>query len=294
MLKVQYSNFKNLIKIVTKSYFLFFIFALLLVSCGPKGSYGVKSFFFDGVPNPLLEDGAVAIDSVSLGLLDSVALAKIVVKKPAFVIHKPYLEKKCNDCHSSRMGKLKTPLNELCLTCHDNFDSSYSEVHGPVASGNCAQCHSPHKSKLKGLLLIEGNDLCFNCHDERKIVNYQIHKAIEDKGCTNCHNPHGGATEYLLQKNACFECHTNFEEKYTNLHGPVGAGGLCATCHESHSSPKESLLKLAGNELCLNCHNQYDIYALQTHVTSKKQNCTTCHNPHGSNEHYLLTKAPVE
>jgi len=46
--------------------------------------------------------------------------------------------------------------------------------------------------------------------------------------------------------------------------------------------------------LCLNCHNQYDIYALQTHVTSKKQNCTTCHNPHGSNEHYLLTKAPVE
>lgn len=291
MLKVQYSNFKDLIKIVTKSYLKIFIFALLLVSCGPKGSYGVKSFFFDGVPNPFLVDGAVAIDSVSLGLLDSLQLGKIAVKKPEFVIHQPYLEKKCNDCHSSNnMGKLKTPLNVLCLNCHDNFDRTYSALHGPVASGNCTQCHNPHKSKIKGLLLEEGNLLCFKCHDEPAIVSSKIHKTIGDKSCVSCHNPHGGANKGLLQDNACYECHEKFEATYTFMHGPVGAGGLCVSCHESHDSTKPSLLKLAGNELCLNCHNKADIYITQTHLTSKKQSCTHCHNPHGSNQPMLLTK----
>lgn len=248
----------------------------------------------DGVPNPFEEVQEAKIDTLAT-LQDYIVNLTPIIREPKIFVHQPYKEKECNDCHNpNSIGKLNAPLKELCFNCHDNFNNIYPMLHGPVASANCTKCHNPHKSKIKGLLLEEGNDLCFNCHDEQKIVRYPIHKTIEDASCTDCHNPHGGATNYLLQKNACYECHENFEDNYTNLHGPVAAGGLCTTCHESHSSTKPNLLKFAGKELCLNCHLSTDIYKSIEHNTTKKQNCTNCHNPHGSNEHYLLTKTVAE
>lgn len=283
-----------MIKFVSKSFLIFIVFTILIFSCAPNKVYNLKKFFFDGVPAPIVAN-VEAKDTISLGLLDSLERSKIIINKPEFVIHKPYLEKKCNDCHyAGSMGKLKTPLKDLCYTCHTNFNTAYSSLHGPVASGNCTQCHNPHRSKLNSLLLEEGNQLCFKCHDKLDIDSSKIHKTIGDKSCVTCHNPHGGANKGLLQDNACYECHEKFEATYTYMHGPVGAGGLCVACHESHDSTKPSLLKLTANELCLNCHNKADIYRTQTHLTSKKQSCTHCHNPHGSNQPMLLAKKSSE
>ena len=81
----------------------------------------------------------------------------------------------------------------------------------------------------------------------------------------------------------------NFEKKFTNLHGPVGAG-LCSACHENHTSKEPHLLKNKGKDLCFNCHLPKDVYANKAHKATEKQNCTSCHNPHGSQFPNLLTK----
>jgi len=267
----------------------------LILACSPKINYGVKSFFLDGVPNPMEEVEVIQIDTIGTFLQDSYSTLTQILKEPEFQKHLPYQERKCNDCHNPKgMGKLNTPLKELCFNCHTNFNNTYTAVHGPVASGNCTQCHDPHKSKIKGLLLNEGQDLCFNCHDQNKVVGYKIHESIEDTNCTNCHNPHGGQNKFLLQPKACYECHDNFEEKYKYMHGPVGAGGLCTTCHESHAAKQPNLLKTTGNQLCLECHIKSDIDENKAHVNTKKQSCTSCHNPHGSSQPMLLTKIPLE
>jgi len=166
-----------------------------LVSC--RGSHKVLSTFFDGVPEPQAEQ-ALKTDSL---LVDSsgVLMASAVPKKPVIVIHSPYQDKACDDCHTASRGNaLSEPQPDLCYTCHDDFRESFKALHGPAAAGFCTECHNPHLSRNEKLLVRTGQPLCLYCHESTDVFKNENHEGIDDMNCTDCHDPHGGEDRFLL------------------------------------------------------------------------------------------------
>ncbi len=264
-------------------YVLFIAVISLFWACSPKFSHDVKSFLFDGVPDPYKVEISAINDSLKLDSTSIKGVFSNPIVRNEFNLHPPYKKRECENCHDrGSMSKSKLPLPELCYQCHDDFKKSYQVLHGPVASGSCTQCHNPHQSKLKNLLLKNGQELCFTCHDNKKITNNKIHEKIEKTDCTTCHNPHGGVNTYSLKAESCYQCHDNFKKEYKFLHAPV-ASNNCSECHASHKAKTPKLLLRLDNEVCINCHNSKEIYATEYHQKIKKENCTECHNPHGGN-----------
>jgi predicted CXXCH cytochrome family protein len=261
-----------------------FLGLLLLTACTTTSSYKVQSFFFDGVPNP---NGQITTQS-GTELIEAVNDSTILFKA-ANVVHPPYKEKACAECHSKEyMGRPKMEQPQLCYQCHDDFGKTNAFLHGPVESGFCTQCHQPHKATIETLLLRNGQDLCLKCHIKDKIVSNRVHTNIETKSCMACHDPHGGASSTYLNKNSCFTCHDDFTANKQFVHGPVAAGP-CTTCHASHKSTSVNLLVNTGSALCLNCHNEADVFATAHHRNEKESSCVSCHNPHSSDNKYFLT-----
>ena len=266
---------------------------LFIISCSPRKSYEIKSFLFDGVPNPEVQNQPV--DSVSTNLLEleteldsTTVMAKVELLKGS--VHKPYSERKCNDCHSSKsMGKLKIEISNLCTSCHTDI-KRYTYEHGPVESNYCTSCHDPHKSDNKHLLKFENENLCSHCHSVEKLKNYTIHSEIDDNNCTSCHNAHGGMNEYFLKTETCYNCHTNYNDEFKYLHGPVESSNYCNQCHDNHKSKNEYKLLNINDNICLSCHLESDVRNSTVHTSNSIEKCTECHNPHGSNIKYLLRK----
>lgn len=273
------------------NYLLLIICSSLFLTCSPKLSYNIRSFLFDGVPDPSKVSLKVINDSIRLN--DSVFANKIrkstIVNE--FIVHEPVKDRQCINCHdreSMGLGETKLPLPDLCYGCHKNFTEPYNTLHGPVASGACTQCHDPHKSKLKKLLKRKGQKLCFTCHTKTLVLENKIHKDIEDTDCIKCHNPHGGSNKFNLRAKSCYNCHDNFEKKFTFLHGPV-ASDNCIQCHDSHATKKPKLLIKTGQKLCYSCHNSTDISQNEFHKKIGNKDCITCHSPHGGrNKTFLL------
>lgn len=108
-------------------------------------------------------------------------------------------ETDCIDCHNPHSGDNNFMLEtESCNMCHESLVDKYKVIHGPVASGNCYQCHVSHKTGTEKLLLLSGHLLCFNCHNAGQILTGETHEGIEDSDCTDCHNPHGGEDRFMF------------------------------------------------------------------------------------------------
>jgi len=260
----------------------------LFYACSASSTYKLRSFIFDGVPDPN-ENLVTELDSLNT-VTDSLDIANVVPVKPEMYVHPPYENRGCSNCHDKRdMAKPKLPVPDLCFECHEAPSSEHSFLHGPVDSGNCTTCHNPHRSKIEKLLRHEGNDLCLNCHEEALVLKNPIHSKIEDNNCTQCHNPHGGNDRFVLQKDACFSCHESSLVDKKFVHGPV-ASGQCNLCHDNHESTANKLLLTQGDALCLNCHNTKDLYQGEIHKSTTDQTCISCHNPHASNAPYLTHK----
>ncbi len=176
---------------------LLFLAVAFIFSCSPKSDYKTLSFFFDGVPDPDKQDSIAQADSIRLAERQELTFTKVV--KTEFVLHPPYQEKECENCHDKgQMGKLLEPLPGLCYQCHESFGDQYKVVHGPVDAGFCIKCHSPHMSKNDFMLLRTGQDLCLDCHMAKDVFKNEVHADIEDANCTECHNPHGGDDRFMF------------------------------------------------------------------------------------------------
>jgi predicted CXXCH cytochrome family protein len=179
------------------SYLIYYISVIIIViffGCSVEQTHNTLTFFFDGVP-PLYKL-LVKTDSVS----NSAVAAKVAArKKPDMYFHKPYLERKCEQCHTPDRH-LIMPQPALCYQCHTNFTETYKYVHGPVASGNCTKCHNQHNSQYPKLLSREGQQVCLYCHSTSLVFNNKYHRKIEDAECTLCHNPHGGKTRFMIKE----------------------------------------------------------------------------------------------
>lgn len=276
-----------------KKYFFTFLFFIVTISiffveCTPEKKFKILSVFFDGVPDPNKKKEVEVETTQDWGVI---AKRTDVNSKPDFYEHPPFAEEKCRSCHAEGFSNaLIKPPAELCYTCHEDFNSKYQMLHGPVASGNCLMCHGHHKAKFEKILEREGQQLCLFCHNSEDILKNKKHATIGTKNCTECHNPHGGDNRGMLKPETCYKCHDDFNNKYNFLHGPVSSGN-CTACHGSHSSETPKLLVREKQQLCLFCHNIEQVFNNIAHKKVKKNNCTECHNPHGGEDRSILLES---
>lgn len=179
---------------------------LLISGCDSVSRHKVLSTVFDGVPT--LPEPVALCDEYYLQRraaeeagrqVGADGLAAEVSQRSS---HKPYAEKKCSDCHTSDKSVsdgLLLPKRELCLHCHVNFVTG-SNVHGPVAVGDCLACHLPHSSGYPSLLKESPDKICASCHQEQRLA-LAMHERFVNKGigCGECHDPHSGNARYFLK-----------------------------------------------------------------------------------------------
>jgi predicted CXXCH cytochrome family protein len=190
---MQKNNNNNLV------YFLSIFIVVLYFGCTVQQTHQVLLFFFDGVDKNVNLTGALSKDSLAKisGAKRDALLKK---NRPDLCVHKPYKEKKCDNCHTPDK-RLLMPMPNLCFKCHKNFSEQYEVVHGPVASGGCMNCHNQHSSKYDKLLIRQGQQICLYCHTNTMVFANKVHHDIEDAECTMCHSPHGGKGRTMLKEN---------------------------------------------------------------------------------------------
>jgi len=165
---------------------------LILATCSPQKRMELLSFFFDGVPRTEKDTIQQQADSIQYLANGTDSLLNLAPAVPSMFYHKPYLEKKCMDCHDKNaVADLLKPEPDLCYTCHDDYSKKFKTLHGPVDAGFCTVCHLPHMSSNKGLLSAPGNEHCFPCHITYEVKQPPDHVEIGTKLCVTCHDPHG-------------------------------------------------------------------------------------------------------
>jgi DmsE family decaheme c-type cytochrome len=104
--------------------------------------------------------------------------------------HHPIREGKmsCLDCHDPHGGSSGNGLklsngNQLCLTCHAEYQGPFTFQHAPV-NESCLKCHSVHGSPNQNMLSVSQPALCLQCHSAH---HNGASLPLVDR-CTNCHN----------------------------------------------------------------------------------------------------------
>ena len=197
---------------------------LMLAGCTtPEQRHKVLTFFFTGVPDPLVAPEGVDASKMSPEELHQAILkarARANFKPPGTYAHAPAVSNQCEFCHQMGSDKggvgarkigpeMVAPVEKLCIGCHDDKGRDYAESlgmvsHKPVGDGMCVLCHEPHHAKQRYMLRGESRQkLCLICHTGK-------HAPIPPPGphawifglkieCTECHNPHFGKTSRMFR-----------------------------------------------------------------------------------------------
>lgn len=175
---------------------------VVICGCDQITRYKITSTIFDGVPRlPPAEEYCQDYHEKKITEeQDSVNLAGNSLKEGKGSRHKPFAEKKCDDCHDrSKDSGLIQPKEKLCFVCHPKIIAGVM-AHGPAAVGACLECHEPHSGPFPALLKTDKKDLCSVCHKETRIAK-GMHDRLKDNGmeCLDCHDPHSGSNAYFLK-----------------------------------------------------------------------------------------------
>jgi predicted CXXCH cytochrome family protein len=205
------------------------------------------------------------------------------------VQHKPFAERKCSECHTSKEVSKELPEKaktaEICLGCHKTIDQDkdnqpYAVRHKPFEKKECVKCHETHASTYPKLTREDGHILCYTCHkskekDEAGEFYFSIHQPINTGDCLKCHYPHGSKYKSILKEDGkalCFTCHDNFLQKGGKMQKKA-KGGLAAGKMKAGEGAAIPLYKTI-------------------HKPIKEKGCTACHNPHSADDKKLLTSDP--
>ena len=150
----------------------------------------------------------------------------------------------CTNCHTimkavSRRNQLKTAWQpDTCFQCHkDRRAQMFESAHMPMRPSEgkvvCSDCHNPHGSFTKDLLVGDSiNDTCYKCHAEKRGPFLFEHEPVREN-CLNCHDPHGSIHQYMLKvarPRLCMECHS-LMNVISGVHSDISAGQSCQNCH---------------------------------------------------------------
>ncbi|MCK6448245.1 MAG: cytochrome c3 family protein [Planctomycetes bacterium] len=214
---------------------------------------------------------------------------------------------RCEDCHDKHglvgVLKLKTPEQELCLSCHKddaNFAASQTGgaalAHGGDPKLACTSCHDAHASSHPKLGLSAGTDLCFRCHDRGEYEAGNVHAPVKD-GCLVCHDAHPNGREADLKApvpELCAGCHDASKPEFKSAHSDYDlARSNCNSCHAPHHATEKGLLRRVAHEpmkeaSCDMCHvapedvpapsaDAKDALATLPLVAPKDKLCSVCH-----------------
>jgi len=208
---------------------------------------------------------------------------------------------------------------EQCAQCHTEVNKNYRRSQHSVRDVECEQCHgagSLHleaggytkesKDKIisfKDRTPEQANGACLSCHAKSDHVRNWFSSAhqAQDLKCTDCHTIHAEATgdrgeqraleSRRMQNDKCLQCHRK-QEAQADLpyHHPIREGKMtCVDCHDPHGGSAGNNLNVAsGNELCFQCHAEYEGPFSYQHAPVT-ESCMKCHSPHGSPNQNLLT-----
>ncbi|MCK4798916.1 MAG: hypothetical protein KAT05_16190 [Spirochaetes bacterium] len=220
-------------------------------------------------------------------------------------IHSP-VEDDCATCHeqvktlhpqnAGNEFKLIDSEPDLCYECHDKPEKM-KNVHDPFGEGECSACHTPHSSRIRGLL--QSNTVCLECHEIKQ--DKFNHGPVVSRQCNACHSPHQSDNNAYLIKNSpdlCFFCHDMKEQELVveSIHAVFDED--CLNCHLPHSAPFTPLLHTDVPLLCFDCHEIVESTVgnkNNVHGPFKNEGkCFRCHTPHTSHHEYLLKKREQE
>lgn len=205
--------------------------AVVLASgCAAETRHKVLTFFFTGVPAPGEEPAKGKEAEIPAATTQARQRARReFFVEPPFFAHGPYGAGQCEKCHAVTASKpfrteaaeaskaaaaperrsigprLAVPLRELCTTCHAEKAYLVAQakglwMHGPVATGWCVTCHSPHRAMRPYMLLGKNNvELCTGCHRKPDLLLTAAHQKEPEADCLSCHNPHEGKNSFLLK-----------------------------------------------------------------------------------------------
>jgi predicted CXXCH cytochrome family protein len=192
----------------------------------------------------------------------------------------------CLNCHSPHEGTTAALLNDqplqTCLTCHSKetlrkdgskiasvaaLADPKQQLHAPVASGNCRECHDVHGGSRMNLLTKplstlfyqppdpQAQALCFSCHDAQMLEAKTTMSVTRFRnGQTNLHYLHITAQGDSARN--CRVCHATHSSEHARQMRPAvpfgqwevpirfqatDTGGSCgAGCHRATSYDRES------------------------------------------------------
>jgi len=180
--------------------------------------------------------------------------------------HEPFTTGKCSTCHNQQKGV------KLCLSCHpqvmETFNQPINHVTTDTEHSFCFNCHTPHASQQKGLILGYPGEACRKCHAgkfERRSKSLHVHPNAQR--CVDCHQLHGSNKPAMLKQDsnqACVNCH----EKHSNFSHPTGDEAHdprngqpmdCISCHDPCNGTmfKYNLRGTSDKGLCIQCHAGY-------------------------------------
>jgi predicted CXXCH cytochrome family protein len=121
----------------------------------------------------------------------------------------------CNDCHAEKAAELKKrkllhgPVEAgLCEVCHDSHGSDYpSQLHQPV-NELCLSCHENIRTDTHVVRMASGKG-----HPLSGVPDPSRPGSGRELSCVSCHNPHGGDVRFFFQNNLedrmqlCQGCH---------------------------------------------------------------------------------------
>lgn len=189
-------------------------------------------------------------------------------KEEKTFFHMDENKKVCKNCHAFES-------NSDCVVCHKETDSG-KFVHGPVAAGQCLQCHDKN-NYLSPFQPISGK--CLECHQEfaKTMFGSPVAHGPATAGyCNICHNPHSSGDKFLLKSKTntlCNNCHT---DKKSGVHVLSNFSGQshptsgftikgteeklsCASCHNPHYGESKPMFQGGTTDffdLCAECHKE--------------------------------------
>ena len=203
--------------------------------------------------------------------------------------------------------------SDTCITCHDDVYEGYKKtVHFRLhraelgdKTGGCEACHGPGSKHINDehvsdyilsfsrLSANQGSQICLSCHQGSPVMNWQANShSLNDVGCNDCHKSHKISTPkmvHLGDPEICFSCHQGTRAQLMlPSHHPINEKKMkCGSCHENHGSENNNLKGETLNDVCSECHAEYQGPFAFEHPPVV-EDCSICHDPHGTIANNLL------